>query len=243
MADANTPMTSTFEKYNNLPSNSQKTKAEKELEENSKPLKINYSGKPNTPAVSDPEEKHEVKKVTSGIRKKKSITAKFKETFLSDESDTVGSYIIWDILIPSAKETISDLITGAVNILLFGDAGSRNKSGRGRTLKGGYKDYSTVSSSISRRESSDDNRRYGRRNRKSVDDIVICDRQTAMQVLSDMQDLIADYGQCTVADYYDMVDQSWDYPDKYWGWRDLSGVRPRPVHGGCVLDLPELEQL
>jgi hypothetical protein len=241
MADANTPMASDFDKYKNLPGNSQKTKAEQELEAKTKPLAINYSGKV-TPAVSNTEEKHEIKKITTGKRQKKPLTTRFKETFLSDESDTVGSYIFWDILVPNMKETISDLVTGAVNIMLFGDAGSRSK-GRGRTIKGGYKDYSTVSSSISRRSDSSEEKRYGRRSRKSCDDIIICDRQTAMQVLSDMQDLIVDYGKCTVADYYDMVDQTWEYTDKYWGWTDLSGVRPRPVHGGCVLDLPELEQV
>lgn len=243
MADGNAPMlgSSGLDKYANLPGNSQKTKAEMEFEQKTK-KDISEIRKSNVSRTSDEPDKHEVKKIVTGVRKKKPLGTRFKETFLSEESDTVGSYVLWDILIPAAKETISDLVTGAINILLFGDAGSRSgrRGNRGNRIVGGYKDYST-SSRISNRDS--DERRYGRRARRSFDDIIIPDRQTALQVLDDMKDLIADYGQCSIADYYDMVDQSWEPTDKYWGWKDLAGVKPRPVHGGCILDLPDIEQL
>lgn len=240
MSDANTPMvgSSVLDKYKNLPGNSSKTKAEIEFEQKTK--KEVSDIKKSSTSESSSEDKPEVKKVVTGIRKKKPLGERFKDTFLSEESDTVGSYIVWDILIPGAKEMISDLVTGAINILLFGDAGSRrgNRNNK-RVINGGYRDYST-SSRVSNR---DDERRYGRRNRRSFDDVIIPDRQTAIQVLSDMQDLITDYGKCTLADYYDMVDLTWEPTDKFWGWTDLSGVKPRPVHGGCVLDLPDIEQV
>lgn len=241
MSDADKPMVgaSGLDKYNNLPGNSQKTRAEKELEDRTR-KEINDIKKSNR-TDTDIEEK-KVKKVVTGVRKKKPLAERFKDTFLSEESDTVGSYILWDILIPSAKETISDLVTGAINILLFGDAGSRSRNKSGRRIINGFKDYST-SSRVSNSRDRDDDRRYGRRSRRSFDDIIIPDRQTALQVLDDMKDLIEDYGQCSVADYYDMVDQTWDPMDKFWGWTNLSGVKPRPVHGGCILDLPDLEQL
>ena len=243
MADGNTPMLgSVFDEYKNLPSNSKKTKAELELEQQNK-KEIEGIKKSAEVKKTQSDERPVVKKVVTGVRKKKPLGERFKDTFLSEESDTVGSYIIWDILIPSAKETIADLVNGAINIILFGDAGSRSnrRGGNNRRIVGGYKDYST-SSRVSSRDNGDE-KRYGRRNRRSFDDIIIPDRQIAMQVLMDMQDLIADYGQCSVADYYDMVDQTWEATDKFWGWTNLSGVKPRPVHGGCILDLPDLEQL
>lgn len=230
---------SSLEKYANLPGNSQKTKAERELEERTK-QEISDIRKSNISNDSSPE-KRENKKVVNGIRKKKPLGERLKDTFLSEESDTVGSYIVWDILIPSAKETISDLVTGAINILLFGDAGSRSNRKNNRRVIGGYKDYST-SSRVSSRDR-DDERRYGRRSRRAFDDIVLPDRTIALQVLDDMRDLIEDYGQCSVADYYDFVGQTWDPMDKFWGWTNLAGVKPRPIHGGCILDLPDLEQL
>lgn len=238
MADGDKPMIgSSLDKYADLPGNSQKTKAEKEYEDK---VRQEVADIKRSSKVNASEDGKKVQKIVTGVRKKKPLGERFKDTFLSEESDTVGSYIIWDILIPSAKETISDLVTGAINILLFGDAGSRNKSRNGRRVIGGYKDYST-SSRVSNRDT--DDRRYGRRSRRSFDDIIIPDRATALQVLDDMKDLIEDYGQCSVADYYDMVDQQWDPMDKFWGWTNLSGVKPRPVHGGCILDLPDLEQL
>lgn len=228
-----------LDKYANLPGNSQKTKAEKELEERTKQEISDI--KSSVSRTSDEEGRRENKKIVNGIRKKKPLSERFKDTFLSEESDTVGSYILWDILIPSAKETISDLVTGAINIILFGDAGSRSNRKNNRRIVGGYKDYST-SSRVSNRDR-DEDRRYGRRSRRAFDDIVLPDRTIALQVLDDMRDLIEDYGQCSVADYYDFVGQTWDPMDKFWGWTNLAGVKPRPIHGGCILDLPDLEQL
>ena len=68
-----------LEKYTTLHSNSYKSKAEKEQEEK--------------------ESKPEVKKITSGKKQKKSIGTRFKETFIEEGSDSVGSYILWDVLI------------------------------------------------------------------------------------------------------------------------------------------------
>ena len=241
MSDGNTPMlgSSVLDKYNNLPSNSKKTKAEAELEQRTSE-EIAKIKKSSNEASTDGNTG--VKTVTNSIRKKKPLGTRFKETFLSEESDSVGSYIFWDILVPSAKETVSDLVTGAINILLFGDASSgpsRKRNGSRRSIRGGFTDY--TSSTISRK--SEDDRKYGRRSKRCIDDFILPDRQTAQRVLEDMKDLIADYGQCSVADYYDFINQNWEATDKYWGWTDLSGVRPRAVRGGCILDLPDLEQL
>lgn len=218
MANEGFSQVSSLDKYKDLPSNSYKTKAEKELEEK--------------------EKKPEVKKITTGMKKKKSFGKRFKETFLSEETDSVGEYLLWDIFIPAAKDTLHDLVTGFVDTLLFG--GARTGSSR--------KSSSRTSSIVSYNKISEGKRGQRvdtgvRRNRKSVDDIIICDRSTAMQVLDDMNDLVQSYGQCTVADYYDMVDCEYDFADKYWGWRDLRGARPVPVKGGVILELPDVEQL
>ena len=213
-----------LEKYTTLHSNSYKSKAEKEQEEK--------------------ESKPEVKKITSGKKQKKSIGTRFKETFIEEGSDSVGAYILWDVLIPAAKETISDLVTGSINMLLFGDSSSRG-SRRGKGTKTAFRDYSSkISYKDERRESTS-----SRRSRKFAEDVLIEDsadepaRKIAIRIIADMDDLIQDYGRCTLADYYEMVGCDWDYTDKNWGWHNLSGVKPRTVRGGVIIDLPEVEQV
>lgn len=214
-----------LEKYTTLSSNSYKSKAEKEQEEKAE--------------VSSPE----VKRITSGKKQKKSLGTRFKETFIEEDSDSVGAYILWDVLIPAAKETIADLVSGSINMLLFGDSSSRgSRRGKSRVA---FKDYSTK---ISYKD--DDRRRKGgRKSRKFAEDVLIEDeedesaRKIALRIIADMDDMIQDYGKCTLAAYYEMVGCDWDYTDKNWGWHDLSGVKPRTVRGGVIIDLPELEQL
>ena len=257
MADGNAPMlgSSGLDKYSNLPGNSTKTKAEMELEQKTKKdiNDIKKSSISRTPSDDD-SERHEVKKIVTGSKKKKPLSTRFKETFLSEESDGIGSFILWDLLIPAAKDTFYDLVMGVLGISLYGDSSSRGGRGGNRrssnVIRGGYRDYA-ASSKVSNR---DDDRRYGRRNRRFVDDIAIPDtydngrripaRTNAMDVLKDMQDLIVDYGRCTVADYYGMVGQDWDPMDKNWGWTNLDRVTIKMIPGGdCILDLPQIEQV
>ncbi len=257
MADGNSPMlgSSGLDKYSNLPGNSSKTKAELELEQKTK-KDISDIRKSSISHVSgdDDDLKPEVKKIVNGTKKKKPLGARLKETFLSDESDGIGSFIVWDLLVPAAKDTFYDLVMGVLGISLYGDSSSRGGRGRkggGNVIRGGYRDYSTTSKVATTR---DDDRRYGRRNRRFVDDVAIPDtyengrripaRTNAMDVLSDMQDLIVKYGKCTVADYYGMLGQDWDPMDKNWGWTNLDRVNIKMIPGGdCILDLPQIEQV
>ena len=215
-----------LEKFTTLASNSYKSKAEKESEEKAAEA---------TPKVN---------RIANGKKQKKSIGTRFKETFIEEDSDSVGSYILWDVLIPAAKETIADLVSGSVNMLLFGDSSSSRGSRRGKG-KVAFKDYSTK---ISYKD--DDRRqRSGRKSRKFAEDVLIEDtedesaRKIALRIIADMDDMIQDYDRCTLAAYYEMVGCDWDYTDKNWGWTSLSGVKPRTVRGGVIIDLPELEQL
>ena len=58
---------------------------------------------------------------------KKSLGQKFGETFLSDESEGVGSYIFNDVLIPALKDTFVDMVEGAINMAFYGDTRRRSR--------------------------------------------------------------------------------------------------------------------
>lgn len=215
---------SVIDKYKSLPSNSYKTKAEKELE----------ASQNKEPRLT---------KQTTGKKQRKPVSQKFKETFLSPESDNVGSYILWDILIPAAKETFADLINGAINMILFDGEARSNRRGGGKKItnySGGSKITIGGSSSSPARSS---------RGRRFADDILIegdenrSARQVALDILEEMNEAVFEYGQVRLSDYYEAVGVDWSYTDKNWGWTSLEGVKPRAVRGGVVIDLPELEQL
>lgn len=180
-----------------------------------------------------PEKK--VEKVTSGkvVKQKKTLGKKFTETFLGDNIESVSSYIIYDVIIPAAKNMISDTVSNGIEMLLFGQTrGSRTRRDRGKS----YVSYSNYYKDRDR----DRDRQVSQRNRArhNFDDIILESRGEAEEVLSHLVDLTEDYGMASVADLYDLVGVTSNFTDNKYGWDNLSSGRVVPVRGGYLLELP-----
>jgi hypothetical protein len=189
-------------------------------------------------AHRDREEKEEpkrIEKVVSGVvvKRKKSLCRRFLETFIADDIHDVGSYIIHDVLIPAAKDTLYDLIKGSLEMSLFGDKkGSRTRRDQGRS----YVSYNNYSSNKrdERRDLS-----YKDRARHNFDDIILESRGEAEEVLSHLVDLTLDYGQASVSDLYDLVGITGNFTDDKWGWTNLSSASVSRVREGYMINLPK----
>lgn len=188
------------------------------------------------------EDRPKVKKVIKGqvVTKKKSVGRKFADTFLGEDVVDVKSYILQDVLIPAIKDTISDVVTGGVEMLLFGErrtrAGHGSYNGNNRTV------YSSCYGNNGQKQSkpAQSGRRYGA---ASVNDIILESRGEAEEVLGNMIDAIKDYGSVSIADLYDMVGAPSVFTDNSWGWFDLGNASVRRVREGYLLVLPRVESL
>ena len=105
----------------NYPSNSRKSKV---------------SG---TPDNTVPDKK--VEKVVKGTvkKKKKSEISKFKDVFISEDINSVKSYVFLDVLVPSIKKALLDIVTDGANMILYGD--KRVGNNRGVSSRVSYRDY------------------------------------------------------------------------------------------------------
>ena len=204
---------------------------------------------PNSKANKNerPEEKKIEKVVTGTVkRQKRGIGKKISDTFLEDDTRSVGSYIFYDVLIPAAKAMLSDMVGGGIDMLLFGERrGGRSSSirrdgGRSYTSYGSY--YNTDRTGKPQREPRRDISRTGR-SRHDFDEIVLETRGEAEEVLSHLVDLIIDYGMASVADLYELVDVTGDFTDNKYGWTDLSSASVSRVRGGYLLNLPRTRPL
>lgn len=191
-----------------------------------------------------PEERH-IEKVVSGkvIKQKKGLGRKFAEAFVGDDSKNVGEYVIYDVLIPAAKDTIVDMVKGAIEMLMFGEKRSRNirrDSGRSHTSYGSY-----FKTNDREREPRDDRRDISKtgRARHDFDEVILESRGEAEEVLSNLVDFIIDYGQATVADFYDLVGITTNFADNKWGWTDLRNASVSRVRGGYLINLPRTQPL
>lgn len=194
------------------------------------------SHKSREEAMKAPEKK--VEKVISGEAKvkKKGFFRKMKDSLISsDDTKSVGSYITTDILIPSIKKAISDIVTTGIDMILYGEARHQSRSSTGSKIS--YQSYFDRSAASSIRRSTKVTAGY------NVEDIIVNSRAEAELALDTLEDTINQYGVASVSDYYDILGITGSYTDNYYGWSNISEARVRAVSGGWLIQLPRPIQL
>ena len=190
------------------------------------------------PPTSQQERK--LDKVVSGKVKtrKQSLGKKFSDTFLSDDLETVRGYIIFDVLIPTIKDTISNIVSNGVEILLFGET----RRGGSRRENSPYVSYANYYKKEKRPSQKSSARRGERHNFR---EIIFETRSDAEDVLEAMIDILeSDYSQVSIGDLYDLCDITGNFTDHKYGWTDLrSASIHRARGGGFVIDFPRVELL
>lgn len=176
-------------------------------------------------------EKHVEKVVTGPVTtRRKPLSKKFADVFLSSDMEDVKSYIIFDVVIPGIKDAIFDTIS----IILYGDTRSGSaKRTQGQTYVS-YSGYSSPKTKPQRQQT------RSRRDRTVTDiqDIIFQSRGEAEEVLGNLVDFIVDYGVATVADLYDLVGITGPFTDNKYGWTDLSSATVVRVRDGYLINLP-----
>ena len=130
-----------------------------------------------------------------------------------------------DVLVPTVKKAIVD----TVEMIMYGEAKPKRSNRQ--------------SNYVSYRSYSDDDRSQPRRSnisssRFDYDDIVFASRGDAEYVLSNMLNIVKEYGMVTVADFYELSNVTAPYTASNYGWMGLRTAEVRRVSGGYILKLP-----
>jgi hypothetical protein len=193
----------------------------------------------NSRAAREPEEKKLAKVVTGEVRtRKKPLGRKFLEAFVGgSDAGSIWQYVLFEVILPAAKDTIADAVSQSVERMLFGEArSSSRRTGTRPSGTGGFVSYNRFASPSTTRE---ETRIGSRRGAHNFDDIVLDTRAEALEVIERMFDVVAKYQVVTVADLYELVGLSPSPIDHKWGWSDLRGAGPTRVTNGYLLDLPK----
>lgn len=186
------------------------------------------------------------KVVTNDVtRRKRPLGKRFAETFVGGDARSVSHYVLFEVLVPAAKDTISDAVSQGVERLIFGESrsGSRRGGGYRSSGSGSFVNYNKMSqrNADPRRE---ETRGVSRRARAShdFDEIILATRAEAEEVIERLYDIVSTYDVATVSDLMELVGATPNYTDNKWGWTDMTGARAeRTRGGGYVLDLPKTE--
>lgn len=185
--------------------------------------------KPNSHKYRNEQKKKEIKRVTTGTVKvkKKSTASKLLEEVLPGDKNSIKDYVFMDVIIPSIKKALSDVIIDSVNMMFYGDVKRKSSSGRGEYVS--YRDYSSRGD-------------YDRRRRtpRDIDDVIFESRAEAEDVLDEMDAVLSEYEFVSVADYYEIagVSGSGTHTNNRYGWSSLRTADVVRVRDGWTIKMP-----
>jgi hypothetical protein len=197
-----------------------------------------YAGKKKKAEETGEPRKKMEKIVSGGVRQRKGLGRKFRESLLGEGGiDGVVETFVTDILVGALKGMISDAVGQVSGVLkdgvdrfLWGDV--RRSPGR----PGPYTAYNRIRPGPERPAYNTITARG--RSRHDFTEVIIPSRADAVMVLDELLKGIELYGMVKVADFYDLVGITGDFPDHAWGWDNLETAAIRSVRGGYLIMLP-----
>lgn len=188
------------------------------------------------------------KKVIEGaaVERKKPLTRRIAETFTGDDAQTVGDYILFDIIIPAAKSMMSDAVSQGVERMLFGTSSYRSRGSSSSSYSYGNRSQgSSYSNRYRQQREREDPRERRREERGRKQDflggeIILETRLDAEVLLENMREAISQFKSVSVADVDDFLGITEDdWMRRQWGWVDLEGVMVRRLRADeYLVDLP-----
>lgn len=180
------------------------------------------------------EKKFTSPKTNTAVKKKKSLKRKFYDVFLGDPSKDAIRYIVNDVLLPAIKSTFYDMITGGLQMRLWGDVSQRRRPSGSSYGQNSYVRYDKISYQDQKREPS-------RRTRAmhEFDEITFGSKAEAVDIRDSLVDAIDQYGAVTVADFYDLIGTDSNPSDRDWGWNNLSAATVSYTPDGWIINFPK----
>lgn len=176
-------------------------------------------------------ERRAKKVVTGTVKTKKNEGRKIANMFISEDINSVKTYVVEEVIIPMIKNGIVEAGKTFIEMIFLGsERGERRRTTLGDRVS--YRRYYDDRNSI----------RYDPSpivsNKFDYKDIVLENRGDAESVLLEMRAIIKEYGIVKVGDLYDLIDEPAPHTAFNYGWTDLSRAAVKPVKDGYMLILP-----
>lgn len=165
-----------------------------------------------------------------------------------DGLPAIGRRLGEDIIMPAVKNIIVDAFTSGINMAIFGNDEQRRNDSRSyngpstsywnQSQRSNYAPRTNYQAGPSHAQQPAP-RRTGRG--RYVPDYPLPDRREAMDVLEGLRDQIQQYGNATIADYYDLIGIEPNHTDNDYGWDDLRHTRVISTSKGYIIQFPAVE--
>ena len=196
--------------------------------------------------VKKSDERPKMKSIVKGpvVQQKPSFASKFKESFLG-EGGNIGEFVVYDVLIPAFRNTISDMGFGIIE-MLFGRGRGGNYGYNDRVVRDRGRSYVSYNEPSRDRGRGRDDRRdmdRGDKARHDFGNIIYTSRGEAEDVLSHLVDLTIEYGEATIAAFYELSNIESTHVDTRYGWTNLRDAYTERARNGYIIRFPQVRPL
>lgn len=193
-----------------------------------------------------------------GSNYKKPMSRRFADIFISDQADTVGSFIVEEVIIPGVKDALLDILHGSIDRIFGGTAyGGYNSKRRQDIDSASWRKYHDRSKGKGRYKYDDDDDDdyddddYRRRRRRSYDESVFSlntnDKAKKNRVMERLTDIMRDQRFLSIYDVkvtLGFMARDIDPTDQDWGWDDIRDMRCyRDYKGKYIIELPRPDDI
>jgi hypothetical protein len=175
------------------------------------------------------------------IRKKKPLGQRIRDTFFAKDSANVITYLLKDVLVPALQDLVTDMVKQGIERAVYGEVQSpRRTRGSAQRTHVSYNQPSVIrpaqTSFVGRRPAAQTS---------SVDigQIVVPDMVQAQLIAEQLFETVEQYGTASVANLYELLNQTAVVTDHKWGWHDLSTMEVKRVREGYWVVLPDPESI
>lgn len=193
----------------------------------------NYNDLPGNSNKSKKEDRKHVDPVGDipGKKKSKNILGRAIQDFIVSDSKTVFDYVLFDIVIPGLKASISDAGKGIIDVLFYGDRRRQAPTHRSvvdyttRYVRPEHKSYSATD--------------LRSRGRYDFDEIIFPSRNDAELAIDALNEQLEMYDSVPVSELMRAAGIKPSYSDEKWGWTSIQGANVSRVRDGYVIQLPK----
>lgn len=189
-------------------------------------------------------DKKDIKPVVTGkvVTRKAPLSRRAASLLFGAEAKSSWMAVVQDVVVPAAKDMLTDAISQGVERLVYGEARSRpRRSPLSAGIQTAYTSYNRYSSNpVGRAAGREERPTLSRQARAAhnFDEIILATRAEAEAVLEQMFELLSRYEQVSVSDLYELVGVSGEWTDEKYGWTELRGSNITRTRDGYLLNLP-----
>ena len=186
----------------------------------------------NAVKSGNPNGQERKEKVTTGkvSTKKQSIGKRVSDNLFVEDIKKVKDYLIYDIALPAAKKLISESVSSAVDMMLWGE--TRRHDSRSGGVRRDYTrayDERNIRGKVATRSGT-----------YSYEEVIFDTAGDANLTLDEMWKDVEQYGMVSIADMYDHAGVTSErYTDNKYGWTDVRSASIVRIREGYLIKMPK----